>query len=210
MQKREITAMVATAMLVMFGGCANEPQLKQSQASVAPAVTQNKPAPVAPVAPAGIKLKDLKSKGVAMGVTLKGNPTYSENEPVRFIVDTGSNEGYLYIVYLDNKGETGLLYPNAKSPLSEMGGKYIFPDDFGNMNIRATKDCKECKKEKTSVYALLSKDPILDIKNITKDELLSFVGEKEKGSQSKGLSMDLGEGGTSAEVAVGKLEFVVE
>ena len=87
-----------------------------------------------------------------------------------------------------------------------MGGRYIFPDDFGNMNIRATKDCKECEKEKTSIYALLSKEPILDIKNINKEQLLSFFG----GSQSKGLSMDLGEEQTSSDVSVGKLEFFVE
>ena len=205
MKKREI-GFVTAFLTILLSGCAQEGNVTPPKAESSP-VVESKPAPV-PVKPTGLKLKDLESKGVAMGITLKGNPTYSENEPIRFIVDTGENEGYLYIIYLDNQGNTGLLYPNPKSPLSEMGGKYLFPNDFGNMNIRATKDCKECEKEKTRIYAILAKEPILDIKDISKDQLLSFVGESD--SQSKGLSMDLGEESREADVAVGKLEFAVE
>lgn len=206
MEKQQIKNVVVTVSLVamIFSGCAGEKKVAPPPQKTS---VMNKPAPV-PVAPSGVKLRDLQSQGIAMGITLKGNPNYSENEPVRFIVDTGKNEGYLYIIYLDNNGNTGLLYPNANSPLSEMGGKYLFPNDFGNMNIRATKDCKNCEKEKTSVYALLSKEPILDIKNISKSELLSFFGESS--AQSKGLSMDLGGAGSSAQVSVGKLDFFVE
>ncbi len=204
MKRREIG--IATVLLaILLGGCAQDALVPPKK--VETPTVEHKPTPLPPE-PTGLKLKDLQSKGVAMGITLKGNPTYSENEPVRFIVDTGENEGYLYIIYLDNQGNTGLLYPNPKSPLSEMGGKYLFPNDFGNMNIRATKDCKECEKEKTRVYAILAKEPILDIKDITKDQLLSFVGES--GSQSKGLSMDLGGESEHTDVSVGKLEFFVE
>jgi len=205
MEKRQIKklATITATLAVIFSGCTEEKRVVPPTPQ-AP-VTVNKPAPIQS---SGVKLKDLQSQGIAMGITLKGSPNYSQNEPVRFIVDTGKNEGYLYIIYLDNQGNTGLLYPNANSPLSEMGGKYIFPNDFGNMNIRATKDCKGCEKEKTSVYALLSKEPIVDIKNISKSELLSFAGESK--SQGKGLSMDLGGDAPTAGVSVGKLEFFVE
>ena len=104
MTKKKIGVVVAT-MGVLFLGCNNQAQVTPPKAP-AP-VTQNKPAPT-PVAPApsGLKLQDLQSKGVAVGIELKGTENYAQNEPVRFSIDTGNNEGYLYIIYLDNQGNT--------------------------------------------------------------------------------------------------------
>jgi hypothetical protein len=173
--------------------------------------TQNKPQQSSqPQAPSGMKLADLKGAGVVTGLGLKGNAQYKENEPIQFIVDTGDAEGYLYIVYLDNTGKTALLYPNEKSPLSELGGAYLFPRDFGGMDIRATKDCAGCKEDKTTVYALLSKEPIVDIKKITKNELLSFAPSSQSKAQGKGLKMDLSDAGPAANLNVGVIEFVVK
>jgi len=195
-------SVVAIVAIVLLGcGGKKEPApLPQKTAT-----TQNKPQQKPqPQVPAGMKLADLKAAGVVTGLGLKGNTEYQDNQPIQFVVDTGDAEGYLYIIYLDNKGNTELLYPNAKSPEAEMGGAYLFPRDFGGMDIRATKDCADCKEDKTTVYVLLSKEPIVDIKKITKKELLSFTS-------SKGLKMDLNENNApSANLNLGVIEFVVK
>jgi hypothetical protein len=200
MKKRElyrISMLVAAAIITVgcSGGQAPAPAPKPM------AVVHH-----APVS-SGTTLANLKSSGVNR-VSLKGNPSYKQGSAIRFIVNTMGKSGYLYIVYVDNKGETGLLYPNAHSPLTELSGEYLFPRDFGNMNIRATKDCGDCPQEKTTVYALLSKEPITDINNITKAQLISFAGGA---SQSKGLSMTTsGPRTDNGNLNVGKLEFIVQ
>ena len=194
-------ALLATIVMV---GCSGKKETKP--APIKTAVAQTKPQSIAskPQEPSGMKLADLKGAGVVTSLGLKGRSEYRENEPIEFVIDTGDAEGYLYVIYLDNAGKTGLLYPNAKSPEAEMGGAYLFPRDFGGMNIRATKDCVGCKEDKTTVYVLLSKEPIVDIKKITKKELLSFTS-------SKGLKMDLNENNApSANLNVGVVEFVVK
>ncbi|MCH9739249.1 MAG: DUF4384 domain-containing protein [Epsilonproteobacteria bacterium] len=209
MEKRgfyQLSILVTTAIITL--GCVGN---KTATPIPKPTVAVNKPSvavPVVPQAPSGISLANLKSAGVSK-LSLRGSRSYSQNEPIQFIIDTKDAEGFLYIIYADNKGGTGLLYPNEKSPLSEVSGKYIFPRDFGNMNIRATKDCVGCEEERTTVYALLSKEPIVDIKNITKTQLLSFTGSSV---QSKGLSMNLdaGNADSDANVNVGVIEFSVK
>jgi len=197
--KNSYNLSVLTILAIALLGCGGK-----KEASLPP---QKQPAIVAkPQAPIGMKLADLKAAGVVANLGVKAKPEYKVNEPIQFIVDTGNAEGYLYIVYLDNNGETGLLYPNAKAPEAEMGGAYMFPRDFGGMDIRATKDCTDCKEDKTTVYVLLSKEPIVDIKDITKDELLSFAPS----SQSKGLKMDLSDAGPNKNLNVGIIEFVVK
>lgn len=137
---------------------------------------------------------------------LKGKNNYSQNQSIQFTVDTKGKTGYLYIVYADDKGNTSLLYPNAQSPLTELNGKYSFPRDFGGMNITATKDCKGCAQEKTTVYAILSKSQISDIKNL---QLGHITGSST--SQSKGLSMNLPpQGRKSSDIHIGKIEFFVK
>ena len=194
---QKISILVATAIITV--GCSNS----QAPAPTPQKVVQRVPAPVS----SGVTLANLKSSGVNR-VSLQGNPTYKQGSSIKFIVNTMGKSGYLYIVYLDNKGNTGLLYPNEHSPLTELSGEYLFPRDFGNMNIRATKDCGGCEQEKTTVYALLSKEPITDIKNITKAQLTSFTGGA---SQSKGLNMiSSGPRTDNSNLNVGKLEFFVK
>ena len=209
MMKRKIIyrLSILTISTVMLLGCSGKKTTTPPAKKVTTAQSTKPQKPISkPQAPSGMKLSDLKSAGVVTGLGLKGKPQYQEDEPIQFIVDTGDAEGYMYIIYLDKSGETTLLYPNAKAPLSELGGAYLFPRDFGGMDIRATKDCKDCKEDKTTVYALLSKEPIVDIDKITKDELLSFAPS----SQSKGLKMDLSGPGPSANLNVGVVEFVVK
>jgi len=157
-------------------------------------------------------LAALKSSGISTLALKSATKEYKENQAISFTVNTMGKAGYLYIIYVDNKGETQLLYPNARSPLTELSGEYTFPRDFGGMNIRATKDCKGCSEDKTTIYAILTKEPVSDIKNITKAHLLKFSGMKSSASQGKGLNMDLG-GDTATgntNVNVGKIEFLVK
>jgi len=209
-QKRfyQISILVATAIFTI--GCSHNKAPKP----VHQANKANKPAKMVPQKPTGITLSQLNSGGVTK-LSLRGSHEYKQGEPIQFIVDTKNADGYLYIVYADNKGQTGLLYPNPNSPLSEISGKYIFPRDFGNMAINATKDCKTCEKEKTVIYALLSKEPIVDIKNINLAQLSGVVGgqaTQTSAVKTKGLSMDINAGTRTdnSNVNVGVLEFFVK
>lgn len=211
MKKRQfyqISILVTTAILTI--GCSNHNTPKPThQANIV-----KKPARVVPQKPTGITLSQLKSAG---GVTLalKGHNNFKQGEPINFIVDTKGAEGYLYVVYSDSNGNTGVLYPNPKSPLTEIEGKYIFPRDFGNMTINATKDCKGCQKDRTVIYALLSKQPILDIRNINQSQLANILGGqsvKTSIAKTKGISMDLDAGAKTdnSNINVGVFEFFVE
>lgn len=156
----------------------------------------------------GIQLSSLKHTEGINTLSFKTKKAYSENESIQFVIDTGKQEGYLYIVYLDNQGKTSLLYPNAKSPLAEMGGSFLFPNDFGNVSIKATKDCKNCSEEKTTIYALLSKTPILDIDNINQEMLLGLNSPR---SLSRGLKLELDEKkNNNNQLHVGKVDFFVQ
>jgi hypothetical protein len=200
MNKRKlfkISMLVVTALVTV--GCGQKVAPKKQ--------TATKPAPVVATQPIQeASIADIQSAGFGT-VALKGKNSYSQNQPIQFIVDTKGKPGYLYIVYLDNKGQTALLYPNEKSPLTELNGQYLFPRDFGGMQINATKDCKGCEQEKTTVYAILSKERITDIKNIN----ASHLSKNSSSSQSKGLSMSLASGGgKSANINVGKIDFFVK
>ena len=211
-QKRfyQISILVTTAILTI--GCSNHHAPKPIQQPIS---AVNKPVRVVPQKPTGITLSQLNSGGVTK-LSLKGSHKYKQGEPIQFIIDTKNADGYLYIIYADNKGQTGLLYPNPNSPLSEISGKYIFPRDFGNMAINATKDCKTCEQEKTVIYALLSKEPIVDIKNINLAQLSSVVGgqtsQVSTTTKTKGLSMDINAGTRTdnSNVNIGIFEFFVK
>ena len=131
-------------------------------------------------------------------MTLTGKKIYKENQSIEFTIDTMGEVGYLYVIYLEKNGTTVILYPNKKSLALILNGKYSFPRDFGNMNIRATKDCKKCEKDETKIYTILTKKPILDIHNITEKELKNF--------SSKPKSVDT----SKANVHFGMIQFFVK
>ena len=186
--KKSQMLILSTLLLV---GCAGTKEPKKR-----PTVTK----PVATVQSSQATIADLKNAGFGT-IKIKGKKVYSQNQIIQFIVDTKGKTGYLYIVYLDDKGNTSLLYPNAQSPLTELNGKYLFPRDFGGMKITATKDCKGCQKERTTVYAILSKNPIADINNLKAKNLM----------QGKGLSMSLpGSSARNSNINIGKIDFFVQ
>jgi hypothetical protein len=164
-----------------------------------------------PVISSELTLSELSSSGGLSKLSLKGTKEYKENEAISFTVNTMGKSGYLYIIYLDNKGETQFLYPNEKTPLTELSGEYTFPKDFGNITINASKDCNGCTEDKTTIFAILTKKPVSDIKSISKGHLLTFAGIKSS-SAPKGLNMSLGGGSATSHsnMNIGQIEFTVK
>jgi len=201
-QLYSLSVIVATAIITL--GCA-QGEAKVETPKVATQST------VQSVQSSGTTLATLQSSGISK-LSLKGTKEYKENQAIEFSINTMGKAGYLYIIYLDNKGETQLLYPNAISPLTELSGEYVFPRDFGGMNINATKDCAGCSEDKTTIYAVLTKEPVADMKSVTKAHLMKFSGQKSSKAQSKGLNLNLGSAstGSSSNITVGQIEFLVK
>jgi len=201
MKKQRLVAssILAMSLIVTLGCNKNQPSAKESpKVSTTPTVSTSAPTTLA----------TLKSSGVST-LSLKGTKAYKENQAISFTVNTMGKAGYLYIIYLDNKGETQILYPNSRSPLTELSGEYVFPRDFGNMTINASKDCNGCSEDKTTIYAILTKEPVIDIKDITKAHLLKFAGMKSN-AQGKGINFDEGsESVENSNVNIGRIEFIV-
>jgi hypothetical protein len=143
-QKRfyQISILVTIAILTI--GCSNNHAPKPTSQ---PINRVNKPVRAVPQKPAGITLSQLNSGGVTK-LSLRGSHKYKQGEPIQFIIDTKNADGYLYIIYADNKGQIGLLYPNPNSPLSEISGKYIFPRDLGIWRLMQQKIVKHVNKRK--------------------------------------------------------------
>ena len=111
---------------------------------------------------------------------------YKTGELVKFKIDTLGERGFLSVFYVDSNDVT-VLYPNPYATVKKLGGVYMFPDDLSNgkFDIEAYKACNGCQEEQTSIYVLLSSEPINDLKSINSSELLSFKKESHK---SKALS----------------------
>ena len=131
-------------------------------------------------------------------LSVKAKKNYKKGEPVKFKIDTGKEKGYLYVVYLNKNGQKEVMAPSKK----KVNGKVSFPEDF-DVDVSASKDCKSCKEEKTTVYVLLSKDPILDIADMDSNKLLK-LGNKSKEVKNRGLFLEDGN------VLVQKIEFLVK
>jgi len=203
----QISILISTA-LVTIGCNSSQPAPQKTQVAI------SKPVPVVHK-PMGITVSNLNSGGVSNLKIMASKEKYHVGEPIQFGISTNDKSGYLYIIYVDKKGEVSLLYPNPKAPLTELVGEYVFPRDFGNMTVRASKDCQDCQEDKTTIYALLSKAPIVDINNITQANLVNFVGGSSSSSTSKvktkALKFDDGSKTTvdNSNIKVGKLIFSV-
>jgi len=150
-------------------------------------------------------LSEMKLDSVS--IAMKGNNEYKSGEPLRFAIDTKGRAGYIYIIYEDSSGGVGVLYPNRYSPPSEIIGEHIFPDDFGvdPKAVTASRNCSDCKRDKTLLYAILTKKRISDIQNIDRGILHNIL------TKSKGIAVDFNRSyGNSGNFYVGVLEFYVK
>jgi uncharacterized FlaG/YvyC family protein len=138
--------------------------------------------------------------------------SYSSGESVEFIVNTGSDRGYLTIFYVDSNDVT-LLYPNPFVKAEKLQGKYSFPKDLSNgkFNLEAFKSCQGCQEEKTTIYALLSSEPIADINSIqSKGGLLSFSkGSNESKIMMRAVRVKATNNDNKFKPQLGKYEFIV-
>jgi len=159
-------------------------------------------------------LDGLIASGTIKPLSLKyDKSTYNTGDLVTFKIDTLGEQGFLSIFYVDSD-EVTVLYPNPYVSTKKLGGSYMFPKDLSNgkFDIEAYKACTGCVEEKTTVYVLLSPQPISDIKNINSKELLSF----KKGShKSKALSRAVKIKATSQkksgmEPMLSRYEFIVK
>jgi len=102
---------------------------------------------------------------------------YREGESVKFTVDSGGHKGFLTILYIDRDSIT-TLYPNPYVKIKRVEGRYIFPDNLsgGRFELEGYKSCKGCDSEETTIYAILTEEPIEDIDRLrSKGGLFSFL-----------------------------------
>ena len=135
-------------------------------------------------------------------LTVTSKKKFSANESLKFSINTGSKEGFVYIIYIDKNGGTNLLFPNDKIIEKKKIGKLEFPKDFGGKNIKTTKDCKNCKKEKTTIFVLLSDDPIENIQNMNKKDIINI--------KTKQKNRDISLNEKESTLLLDRIDFFVE
>jgi len=153
----------------------------------------------------------IKNKGSF--IEIEGSKSYKEGDYISFTLDTKEQKGYIYIMTIDNNDEVTFLYPNSASVASQIRGRKKFPDDFtdGKFGIKAVKHCKnKCEKEKTVIYALLTKNDIDNIKQINKNQLLTFHANSTKAKKTRGAIIEIFNNSNSSQSAIGKMEFFVK
>jgi hypothetical protein len=106
---------------------------------------------------------------------------YHSGESVKFTLDTQGNRGFLSIFYVDGNDVT-ILYPNPFVNTKEISGRYQFPEDLSNgkFELEAYKSCANCQEERTTIYALLTAQPISTIHDIQSKGLISFPKKSKK------------------------------
>ncbi|MCH9739248.1 MAG: caspase family protein [Epsilonproteobacteria bacterium] len=138
---------------------------------------------------------------------------YKTGELVQFGLNTQSDRGFLTIFYVDGNDVT-VLYPNPYIRTQELQGRYRFPDDLSNgkFDIEAYKSCEGCEEEKTTIYTLLSSEPISNIREIQSKGLVSFAkNSKESKIMSRAVRVKATtKTATKSSAQLGKYEFIVK
>lgn len=159
------------------------------------------------------QLEALASNSKMQQIELKSDKEYyAVGEAISFTIDTKEAVGYLYLIAVDKENIT-FLQPNPFSAVGELQGKHQFPQDFtkGKFDVGAMKYCQGCERETTTLYALLSKNILNDLKSITGNQLLSFVKDSTQSKVfSKGMMLRINEEPEHKDFAIGKLEVIVK
>jgi len=138
---------------------------------------------------------------------------YQVGSSVEFEVDTQNTRGYLTVFYID-KDDVTVLYPNPFVTTTPLQGKYRFPQDLANgqFELEAYKSCTGCQEEKTTIYAMLSAQPIKNIKEVQSKGLKSFgKNSNESKIMSRAVRIKAtAKSTTSFKPKLGKYEFIVK
>jgi len=209
MKQRSLISMV-TLLTITMSGCTQQPS---RQITKQINVETKQQLPTKPKESFDLKLDEVLESGANL-IEIRGlEKNYKEGEKLSFVVDTKGQVGYLYIMSVDDSSVT-VLQPNPDSPLEQMRGKRSFPEDFtdGAFYIKTVKNCKSCQKEKTSIYALLTKEPIEGIQQkIVDNKLLSFHKNSQQATRAmRGVERIHVKTSGRANLSIGKTEFFVE
>ena len=89
-------------------------------------------------------------------ISISGKPNFKEGELLKFTIDTNGNRGYLTIFSIES-GEPFIMTQTA-NPVS---GILNFQEDFTiKQPIECYKSCSNCPQETSSVYIILSENPV--------------------------------------------------
>ncbi len=101
-------------------------------------------------------LDDIMNSGQAKVMTLKTQDSYQDGEKIELEFDSGSYEGYLSILYIDNTDIT-ILYPNKFQPQEKRyQGRVSFPS-----SITTKFELKAMKPYGRTVgYVIISEEPL--------------------------------------------------
>ena len=107
-------------------------------------------------------------------ISISGKRDFNENELLKFTIDTNGNRGYLTILSIeDNKP---FIMTQTKQAVK---GVLEFQKDFdtGGEPIECYKACSNCKEEVSSVYIILSAQPLSSI--IIRNKELNIGADKK-------------------------------
>jgi len=135
---------------------------------------------------------------------------YNTGDFINFTLNTNNQQGYLTILFVEGE-KTTVLYPNPRALSKLISGSYTFPRDFGNFKVRAFKNCNGCQKDKTSIYLMLTPEPLPNIQSRTNKGLLKFTkGSTIDMAISKDAELVFDEPAkTSSGIMIGRYEFFV-
>jgi len=111
-------------------------------------------------------------------ISIMGKKTFNEGELLSFKIDTHGNSGYLTIFSMEN-GEPFIMTQTQTT----VKGIFNFQQDFNiNPPIECYKSCGTCAKEVSSVYVILSAQPLN--KNIMKTKGLKIDRDSHVGMRA--------------------------
>ena len=117
-------------------------------------------------------------------LTVDAKKKFSTNESLKFSIHTGNINGFIYLIYINKTGDTNIIYPTDTSIPKKQSGTLNFPEDFDNIEIKTTKECKDCKEEKTTIFVLLSNDPIENIENMNESDFKTIKNKTSEKTRS--------------------------
>lgn len=150
-------------------------------------------------------LDQMVASGEADSLKVYTKSLYKEGDRITIDIDTGTTEGYLYMIYTDENDHT-ILYPNKYAKESQrVNGSFSFPaSKFGRFTLSAQKPYG-----RTVVFTIVSDEP-LDLFDKNTQGIFNVFGVDSQRS-SKTLKIMRGIGvEKSSNISIGKTVFTVK